>query len=241
MDEQRPTSKRLWQPRISLLTTLLLMTILGMGIVVARFWREVGLLRAENKRLKEERGMLVVGDPNQLHAVEIPARFAGEERQSFRVYVPPGQTYIAFVQVNNVPKAGIPAKLYEPVGFAGSSQGQSHARLGPGEHVVTIKTTRRGGRADIVLVVGVAGREDPRDAPAGTSKDRWPTTTPETYTVFGGSVGAATVAAEGAEPLVLLRQRVLGVVLSNDSFGYITPEPSYPLDGVLLWVERAPK
>src|SRR4051812_252002 len=104
--EQAPIApRRSRRPRFSLLTVLLLMTITGMGISIRQLWREVGPLRADNKRLTEERGMLVIRDPNRLHAIEIPARFAGEGRQSFRVYVPPGQTYLAFVQVNDIPKA----------------------------------------------------------------------------------------------------------------------------------------
>jgi len=71
-----------------------------MSIVIASLWREVGPLRAANKRSKEERGTLVITDPAKVHAIEIPARFAGEGRQSFRVYVPPGKKYRAFVQVN---------------------------------------------------------------------------------------------------------------------------------------------
>ena len=81
------------RPRISLLAALLLMTVVGMAIVIVQLWLEVGPLRAENKRLNEERGTLVIGDPSQLHAIRIPARFAGEGRQSYRVYVPPGRTY----------------------------------------------------------------------------------------------------------------------------------------------------
>src|SRR6186713_5182 len=98
-----------FRPRISILTTLLLMTILGLALVVAQLWREVGPLRAANKRLNEERGTLVMGDREKLHAIEIPARFAGECLTSFRIYVPPEQTYVAYVCVNDVPKTGVPA------------------------------------------------------------------------------------------------------------------------------------
>ena len=230
------------RPRISLLTALLLMTIAGMALVLIRLWREVGPLRADNKRLDEERGTLAIGDPNQLHAIKIPARFAGEGRQSFRLYVPPGKSYLAFVQVNNVPKAGLPklTKLPDHAGILGNFQGRLFARLGPGEHTVAIRTVRRGDRADIVLITGFASPTISLDASANTPNDRWPTVAPETYSVFGGGVGATTIAAEGTEPLVLLRQRILGVARESTYVSYTTPEPDFPLDGVLLWVERAP-
>lgn len=230
-----------FRPRISLLSALLLITIVSLTIVIVKLWREVGPLRAENKRLNEERGTLVIGDANKLHAIKVPTRFAGERRQSFRVYVPPGQSYIAFVQVNKIPKEGLPkwTKLPDQAAILGGSQGQLFGRLRPGEHVVTVWTTRRGGRADIALIV------DGLDASANTSKDGWPTVVPETYTVFGGGVDRETIATEGKEPLVLLRQRILGVARESVNVSYgtptPTPEPDFRLDGVLFWVERAPK
>jgi hypothetical protein len=205
-------------------------------IVVVQLWREVGPLRAENKRLNEERGTLVIGDPSLLQAIKVPARFAGEGRQSFRVYVPPGQAYLAFVHINDIPKAGLPAlkKLPDHAGVLGNFQGRLFGRLLPGEHTVTIRTVRRDGRADIGLIV------DFLDASANTPTDRWPTVVPETYSVFGGGVGAETIAAVGTEPLVLLRHRILGVARESVFVSYRTPEPDIPLDGVMLWVERMP-
>ena len=223
------------RPRISILTALLLTTIVAMTITLVQFWREVAPLRSENKRLNEERGTLVIGDPSQLHAIRIPSRFAGEGRQSFRVFVPPRQTYMAFVHVNSVPKAGLP----EPKNFPdramilGSFQGRLFGRLGPGEHQVTIKTVHRGGTADIALII------DSLDASANTPKDRWPTVVPETYSVFGDGVGEHTVANDGTTPFVLLRTRIQGVSRESLNVSYTTPEPDYPLDGMMLWLERA--
>jgi hypothetical protein len=231
-----------FRPRISLLTALLLITIAGMALVIVQLWREVGPLRVENKRFNEERGTLVIGDRNLLHAIKIPARFAGEGRQSFRVYVPPGQLYHAFVQVNEIPKDGLPnlKKLPRHAGILGLFQGGLHARLGPGEHTVTVRTVHRGDRADIQLVVRFADPAIALDASANTPKDQWPTVVPETYSVFGGGVGAATVAADGTKPLVLLRHRIEGVAQESLQVSYEIPEPRRPLNGMMLWVERAP-
>jgi len=243
MEEAPIAPKRSWRPRFSLLTVMLLMTIVGMGISIRQLWREVGPLRADNKRLSEERGTLVVGDPNKLHAIEIPARFAGEDRQSFRVYVPPGQKYLAFVQVNDVPKTGIPERKKLPghAGILGKFQDILFARLGSGDHVVTVRTVRRGGTADIQLIVGFASPRIALDASAMTAKDRWPTVVPETFKVFGGGVDSATVAVDGTEPLVLLRYRIQGVSRESLNVTYTTPEPDFPLDGMILWLEREPK
>jgi hypothetical protein len=240
MDEQVARSRR-FRPRISLITVLLLMTVAGMAIVIAQLWREVGPLRAENKRFNEERGTLVLDDRNRLHAIRIPARFAGEGRTSFRVYVPPEQFYLAFVHVNDVPKAGLPERKKLPghVGILGGSQGRLFARLGPGEHIVTVRTVSRGDRSDIQLIVKFASPNISLDASAMTPKNRWPTVAPETYSVFSGGVGAATVAADGREPLVLMRRRIMGVAQESVHVSYQIPEPEFSLDGLLLWVEQA--
>jgi hypothetical protein len=126
-------SARRFLPRFSLFTILLLFALVTCGIMIWQLWREVGPLRAENKRLNEERGTLVIGDPNQLHAIKIPAHFAGEGRQSFRVYVPLGQSYFAFVQVNEIPKSGLPErKLPGHAASLGGSQGHLFGGLRPG-------------------------------------------------------------------------------------------------------------
>jgi len=237
MDQNDTTSASRFRPRFSLLTVLLVMALVACGITIWQLWQEVGPLRAENKRFNEERGTLVIGDPNQLHALKIPDRFAGEGRESFRVYVPPGQSYVAFLWVNSIPKAGFPEhrKPSDFAGILGGGHGRLFGELRPGEHIVTVNTVRHGGKADIALDV------DSLDVSANTTKDQWPTAKPENYTVFGGGVDRTTVAADGAEPLVLLRQRIMGVARETVHVSYVTPirEPDLPLDGVLLWVERA--
>lgn len=63
-------------PHFSLLTLLLVVAILSLSITVVHLWREVEPLRADNKRLNEERGTLVVDDPSRPHAIRIPERIA---------------------------------------------------------------------------------------------------------------------------------------------------------------------
>lgn len=234
---------KLFRPRISILTGLLLMTILGMAIVIWQLWHKVGPLQTEVKQLREERGTLVIEDPKTVNAIRIPSRFAGEGRTSFRVYIPPGQRYYAFVHINNVPKSGLPEPLKLPGHdmILGSFQGRLFARLDPGEHVVTLRTIRRGKTEDISLVVGSPNVGVPLDASAMTSKDGWPTVKPETYKVHGDGVTSHTTTAKGAEPFVLLRTRIEGVSEETVHVTYTIPEPDYPLDGLILWLERAQK
>ena len=84
---------RIRRPRFSLFTLLLVMTVVALTITVILLWREVGPLRAENKRLNEERGTLMLRDRSTFQAIRIPSRFTGEGRESYRVFVPEDSLY----------------------------------------------------------------------------------------------------------------------------------------------------
>ena len=75
-----------FRPRISLLSALLFMTIAGMAIVIVQLWREVGPLRAEVRRLRNELGVLTVENPSRLHAIEV--RTKDEMIWKWRIWVP---------------------------------------------------------------------------------------------------------------------------------------------------------
>jgi hypothetical protein len=230
------------RPRISILTALLLVTILCTAMVVTHLWREVGPLRIENKRLNEERGTLVISDPNLLHAIRIPDRFAGEDRTSFRVYVPKGQRYVAFAQVNDIPKAGLPKRKLDSkrAKLVGNAQGQLFAGLDEGEHVVTIHTTHYGLKADISISASLNSPHITLDAAANTKKDVWPTVEPDAFTIHGDGVKSTTITAKANEPLVLMRYRIEAREADPKVITTLHwPEPEYPLDGVMLWLEQS--
>lgn len=224
-----------WRPRFSLLGLLALITIVALAITVTLQWRELKPLRAENKRLNEERGTLVIADRSQVHAIKIPGRFAGEGRDSYRVFVPAGKRYWVFAVVNEIPKDGYPELKRFPDGTGTLGSGTDlplFGRLDPGEHIVTIRTLRRGPeRADIQLIV------DHLDATANTPPKRWPSVTPDTYSVFGEGVKSVTALVNAAGKLVLLRRRVQAVAETEIYNSFATVEPDYPLDGVMAWIE----
>src|SRR5262245_31653392 len=84
-------SRARYLPRFSLLTAILLTTIVGLAIVVAQLWREVGPLRVEVHRYRTELGFLNVDDPTRIYAVQFPNR---DDGWRWRVYLPPGSEYI---------------------------------------------------------------------------------------------------------------------------------------------------
>lgn len=152
--QSEPSARR---PRFSLFTLLLLTSITALSITVGLLWREVKPLRVENKRLHEERGTLMIDDPTKLQAIKIPDRFAGEGRVSYRIFVPKGSLYWAFVVVNDIAKEGYPQVERYPMRYSVLGSGTNlplHGRLEPGEHVLTIRTVRRSSdQSDIQLIV----------------------------------------------------------------------------------------
>ena len=97
---------RPYRPRISILTALLLMTILGMAIVIAQLWREVGPIRAEVPRLRDEVGALSIGDPSEFHAIRV--RTNGDYVWKWRIWVPEGREYQLKIASENIPKNDYP-------------------------------------------------------------------------------------------------------------------------------------
>lgn len=234
--QSEPSARR---PRFSLFTLLLLTSITALSITVGLLWREVKPLRVENKRLHEERGTLMIDDPTKLQAIKIPDRFAGEGRESYRIFVPKGSLYWAFVVVNDIAKEGYPQVERYPMRYSVLGSGTNlplHGRLEPGEHVLTIRTVRRSSdQSDIQLIV------DGLDASAHTPADRWPTVVPETYAVFGGGVQQETTPADASGRLVLLRRRIMAISDESLHVSYTTPEPNFALDGVMVWIEPDPE
>jgi hypothetical protein len=214
---------------------LLLFAIVALSITVGLQWRELKPLRVENKRLNEERGTLMVEDRSRVHAIKIPDRFAGEGRDSFRIFVPKGSIYWAFVVVNDIPKDGYPELKNFPEKYSILGSGTDlplHARLDPGEHVLSFRTVPRGSKhADIQLTV------DHLDATANTKTDRWPSVTSETYSVFGNGVRGAATPADDSGRLVLQRHRIEATSQDGMFHSFVLPDPDYPLDGVMVWIE----
>lgn len=228
-------SAKTWRPRLSLLSLLTVVALAALSVTVWLQWRELEPLRAENKKLNEERGTLMIEDRSRVHAIKIPARFAGEGRDSFRIFVPEGAVYWAFVVVNDIPKDGYPQFKNFPQKYSMLGSGTDlplHARLDPGEHVLSIRTVSMGPkRSDIQLMV------DFLDATANTKPDRWPSVIPETYNNFGNEIRSETTPADDSGRLVLQRHRIEATSSDGMFHSFITPDPDYPLDGVMLWIE----
>ncbi len=123
-----------FRPRISILTALLLMTIVGMVFAVihvrnraASLELELRKLTYENRQLRDEVGALSIDDPSKIHAIRV--RTEDDRTWKWRVWVPEGMTVEVRYQCGDVPRAGVP-------------RGQSGALLNSGEQWVSMKVRR---------------------------------------------------------------------------------------------------
>jgi hypothetical protein len=106
-----------FRPRVSLLSVLVLLTIASMAIVIVQLWRELGPLREEVRRLRDETGTLVVEDPTKLHAIRVDTH--DDMLWKWRIWVPAGSAYNLRATGAPIPKDGFPTRgammsLHEP-------------------------------------------------------------------------------------------------------------------------------
>jgi hypothetical protein len=104
------------------------MTIVGLVIVVAQLWREVGPLREEVRRLRNETGRLFVEDKTKLHAIEVETD--NELTWKWRVWIPENRTFVVHFTGENIPD-GFPQRNRMSIGLSE-----------PGEQVITYRIQR---------------------------------------------------------------------------------------------------
>jgi hypothetical protein len=115
-------------PRISLRSALLVMTIIGMAIVMARLWLELKPLREEVVKLRAEQAGLRIETLDKVHAIRVPS----DEllKWKWRVWIPDRTNVRVRYKWGDIPTSGFPDKFAD-CGFSG-----------PGEHLVTLSATR---------------------------------------------------------------------------------------------------
>lgn len=137
--------------RISLLTALLLMTIVGLAIVVVQLWREVGPLRAQVRGMRTELGLLNIDDPAIAQAIQLGG---GEpDRWKWRIYLPPSGQYTLFVYSGTIPPRDSRQgrNWYDAVRQDGSGSAES---INSGEFVLNVELLKEGAQWQIVTSRG---------------------------------------------------------------------------------------
>ena len=202
------------RPRISILTSLLLMTIVGMAIVIVQLWREVAPMRAELSALRDETGRLSIDDPTQVHAIEV--RTGEALLWKWRVWVPEGQTVVVGTYWGKIPSSGMPP-----------ASGSLHLKAGENWITLHAHASPSGNSWSALLEsgansVGVSIPEPDRWW-------QWPTTSSTT-----NGVGTTTTVAKEGEPIILLK-RMQASPTSNPSK---LSQPTATTSGFLIWLEQ---
>ncbi len=222
--------------RFSVLTLVLTTVLVALAIAVCQLASQVGPLRTENRRLKEERGELAFTDRTRVHVIRVSEQFA-RNSSTFRVFIPDGTNYVAYAVVNGIPKSGLPEIIRNR--RSGGSGGQDGRRaflnLLPGEHLVSLSVARRHDGTPFVRF-GITQHGFWNSMAVISPKDGWPEKTPSSYSTDYGDnqIGVTTQSVASDQPLVLLRQRI-----SNDDSDppVNVSDPPGLLDGMMLWIE----
>jgi hypothetical protein len=210
MDEPQPTTKRALSPRISLMSALLLMTIVGMAIVIAQLWREVNPLRTEVRQLREQVGVLTIDDPSVVHVIGVPSDAEGVMK--WRIYVPASKTVVLKARCGDVSRTGYPESKFQH-------------NLGGGEQLLTITAKTNAGKGTS-LVADI-------HAPQGNLMITMAFTEDDLTGVFETHrVSSTTEVLDKNETLELVRTR-FAPPDNSQLLGKDVPSPGY-----IIWLEQ---
>jgi hypothetical protein len=81
--------------------------IVALSVTVALLYREVGPLRQEVRKLRDEVGHLSISDPTKLHAIRVDT--SEELTWKWRLWIPEEQGYRLRSYEGEVPKSGYPS------------------------------------------------------------------------------------------------------------------------------------
>ncbi len=204
-----------FRPRFSLLNALLSMTIVALAICVIQLWREVGPLRAEVRRLRDEVGVLVVDDKSKIHIIRVNIR--DELAWKWRIWIPQGKAIEVHYTDDIGSKAGATAS-----GSIATSSGSIWLREA-GENVVEfrIDKDRRTDRWN-----GTLHATNDR---VGKYEQPWVTWSATSTTSSG--IGTKTESFEPGKRIELIRRVVTEGAVAGKSKPTATPS------GFAIWID----
>jgi hypothetical protein len=181
--------------------------IVALSVTVAMLYRELGPLREEVSRLRNEVGELNVEDPTKLHAIRVETD--NELEWKWRIWIPEGASYRLRGDGGPVPKEGYPM-----------TGGTMYLRE-PGEHVIRYQIRRdpRDGRWNGSL----------HTQTGSVGKDHQPWVEWSSRTSTGSGVGTSTRSYEIDQRVEIIRHRVSQ---ANSSANIEDPAA-----GFIVWLE----
>lgn len=228
-----------FRPRFSLLTMLLVMTIAGMAIVIALMWREVGPLRAANRQMRTELGLLTIEDPKRAHAISLPT--LEDNAWKWRIYLPPGRQYSLSLWSGHLPdRVGHRGKSwFEEVRKAGTGMSESGSNYG--EFLLEARLIKDG-NGWVLATQSIHRDGDNSSIGGGRTSVYQPSgdwLSDRRSRITSSDVAVSQKSFEPGEPILLLHlQRP--VITETPGGGYTSQSPRGPADGVALWIEQRP-
>jgi hypothetical protein len=208
MDEPDPIQRPPRRPRFSLLTSLLVMTIVGLAIGVWQLWREIAPLRADLRRLRDEVGALSIDDRTKPCAIRVRAN--DEFTWKWRLWIPEGRSYILKYASEQIPQNGFP-KGHGTITLSEPGETWIEYRIAP--------DPRSGLWMDKLLTPGVS---------VGSSSQDWVKWSKRTGT--GAGVSESTKVFEPGDKIVLARERVSQRATNSSKI-------EDPSAGFMIWLE----
>jgi hypothetical protein len=238
MSEPSYSAKR-WRPRVSLLTALLLLTIVGLSIVSFGLWREVGPLRLENRRMRAQLGQLRIEDSKKAYAMQLPAYEDNTWR--WRIYLPPGGQHVMYDYSGILPaRNGRKDKdWFEEMKQSGRGGGTSSGSHLQGEFTIVAKLLKENGRWKVAMSFTPGDSEQSATLTSETgiaqATDDWPGDYRQRGRIANG-VGMEQKSFAPGEPMVLLAAQ-RAVVKKLPGGARRTETTKGPAEGIAIWIE----
>lgn len=217
-----------YRPRISLLSALVGMTIIGMVIVIVQLWHEVEPLRSEVDRLRQELGYLSVHDPQKIYAIRVPTNEAGVHR--YRIYLPTDRRFKIHTRIGTIP-GRLPQQTkqewFETLDGSGST-----SEIDSGEFTIDIAVRPDSEKPDHwSLSHQVAGRGG---GSVGT-KMSW-LNDRRVWSVSGEPVIGKQIEADSDDGLVLYALRKASIKEFPGGYSMYPPNDGAETPGLMIWI-----
>jgi len=119
---------KMFRPRFSLFTLLLLTTIISLSVALWRVGSEVVPLREEVRELRNELGILQINESDKIHAIRVET--FEDSFYRFRIYLPKGKQYTFNYAYSDIPVEGVPTAA-------------ESSSVEPGEYLIYVRKKNR--------------------------------------------------------------------------------------------------